>query len=59
MHHERTIEFGSVFDGGAPASLAKLQGHFVVIDIMAKTTFGPLMSVWLSGRCSTPERNER
>lgn len=56
---ERTIEFGSVLDGKATESLAKTQGHFFVIDIIAKTTCWLLMTVWLGGRSSTQKWNER
>lgn len=56
---ERTIEFGSVLDGRAVESLAKTQGHFFVIDIIAKTTCWLLMTVWLSGCSSTYKWNER
>lgn len=56
---ERTIEFGSVLDGRAVESSAKAQGHFFVIDIIAKTTCWLLMTVWHSGRSSTQKWNER
>lgn len=49
VRRERTMEFGSVLDGGAVESLAKTRGHFFVIDIIAKTTCWLLMTVWLSG----------
>ena len=50
----------SVLDGGAAEeSLAKTQGHFFVIDIIAKTTCWLLMAVWLGGRSSSQKWNER
>lgn len=54
VDRERTIEFA-----GAPESSAKTPGHFFVIDIMAKTTCWPLMTIWLGGRGRTPQRNDR
>lgn len=59
VRRERTIEFGSVLDSRAAESLAKMQGHFFVIDIIAKTTCWLLMTVWLSGHSGTPTWNER
>lgn len=59
VHRERTIEFASVLDGRAAESSAKVQGHFLVMDIIAKTTCWLLMTVWLGGRRGTAERNER
>ena len=59
VRRERTIEFGSVLDGRAAESLAKMQGHFSVIDIIAKTTCWLLMTVWLGGRGGTRKWNER
>lgn len=59
VRRERTIEFGSVLDSRAAESLAKTQGHFSVIDIIAKTTCWLLMTVWLCGRSSAQKWNER
>ena len=55
---ERTKEFGSVLDGRAVESLAKMQGHFFVMDIIAKTTCWQLMTVWLCGTWTWNEREE-
>lgn len=59
VRRERSVESGSVLDGRAAESLAKMQGHFFVIDIIAKTTCWLLMTVWLGGRSSAPKWNER
>lgn len=49
----------SVLDSRAVESLAKTQGHFFVIDIIAKTTCWLLMAVWLGGHRSAQKWNER
>ena len=48
-----------MLDGRAVESLAKTQGHFFVMDIIAKTTCWLLMTVWLDGRSGAQKWNER
>lgn len=53
------MERRSVLDGRDGGVLGlKRQGHFFVMDIMAKTTCWLLMTVWLSGRISTQKWDE-
>lgn len=49
----------SVLDGRALEYLAKAQGHFFVMDIIAKTTCLMLMTVWLGGHSSAQKWDER